>query len=87
MSASPELGTLIALGVVGATASALCAGSVLLVLRDGYGRRPTWDDYDTRRPDGATPRRTVRGAAPVPRRGVTVKSRATGPGEERSGRR
>lgn len=29
----------------------ICGFTFRAVLRDGHGRRPTWLDYDTRRPE------------------------------------
>ncbi|UUE19378.1 hypothetical protein [Microbacterium sp. J1-1] len=42
---------LITLAFIGVVVLALCIYSLWLVKRDGYGPRPTRDDYDTRRPE------------------------------------
>ncbi len=43
--------TLTVLAVLAICLIAVCAGTLYYVKRDGYGPRPTRDDYDTRRPE------------------------------------
>jgi len=43
--------TLTVLMIVAICLIAICAGTLYYVKRDGYGPRPTRDDYDTRRPE------------------------------------
>lgn len=39
------------LAVIGLLVLAICVCTISVVRRDGYGQRPTRDDYDTRRPE------------------------------------